>query len=125
MQEFLDSDSSGITVVARLPTDIQAQLGAKTTCVFLSSETRDSHKKHGWTAEDFACLQAVLDDGEVRTDRERHVVVACLEKEWWLASLKTTMDRREVYLLTFHRSNKRQIAKFSQSGRLVRPARNR
>jgi len=120
VQTFLESEASGLCVVARLPADIQAYFGAKTTRVFLSSETRDSHKKHGWTAADFAHLQTVLDRGEVRADREHHVIAAHHDGVWWYAALKVTRDLKEVYLLSFRRSNNDQIARIRKRGRLVR-----
>lgn len=120
MKDFLASDASGIVVVALLPADIQRHLGAKTTRVFLSSETRDSHKKHRWTAEAFARLQSILDQGEVREDRERHVIVAHHDSAWWCAVIKVTVGRREVYLQSLRRSNNDQIANIRMRGILVR-----
>lgn len=125
MEEFLSSEASGLLVVARLPLDIQAHLQARTGRVFLSAETRDSHRKHRWTAEDLARLQTVLDYGEVRTDRERHVVVAYLGEVWWYAVVKVTSDRHEVYLQSFRRSNEDQIANVRKRAVLIRPARMR
>ncbi|CBS91091.1 hypothetical protein [Azospirillum lipoferum] len=125
MEYFLEWDASGIIVVARLPADIQKHLGAKTTRVFLSSETRDSHKKHGWTPEAFARLQEILDQGEVREDRERHVVVARHDLVWWCAVVKVTVDRRGVYLQSLRRSNNDQIANMRARGVLVRPCRGK
>ncbi|WP_172428782.1 phage portal protein family protein [Azospirillum brasilense] len=103
LKDFLESQGSGIVVVARLPVDIQTHFGAKTTRVFLSSSTRDTHGHHNWTAEDFANLQEVLDRGEVRADREHHVIVAHLNDKWWYAALKVTKDQKEVYLQSFRR----------------------
>jgi len=123
LRAFLDSDASGVHVVATLPTDIQAHLDAKTARVLLSSDTRDRHKKHGWTADDFERLQAVLDLGEVRADRDRHVVVAHHDGRWWYAALKIAGNRNEVYLQSFRRSNADQIARFKGRGTLVRTGR--
>ena len=120
MKDFLESDASGIIVVACLPADIQRHLGAKTTRVFLSSETRNSHKKHRWTSEAFARLQAILDQGEVREDRERHVIVAHHDSVWWCAVIKVTADRKEVYLQSLRRSNDDQIANMRARGILIR-----
>lgn len=120
LDEFLTTQASGTIVVARLPADIQNHLQAKTSRVFLSDETRDSHRKHRWTGEDFARLQAVLDHGEVRSDRERHVVVAHHDGAWWYAVVKVTGDRREVYLQSFRRSNDDQVNNFRKRGALVR-----
>lgn len=123
LKDFLESEASGIVVVARLPADIQAHFAAKTTRVFLSSDTRDSHKKHGWTAEDLARLQTVLDRGEVRTDKEFHVVAAHQDGEWWYAVVKVTKDGKEVYLKSFHVMRKKQVIDFPKKGTLVRPRR--
>lgn len=120
MKDFLESEASGIIVVARLPADIQKHLGAKTTRLFLSSETRDSHGHHRWTSEGFSLLNDILAFGEVRSDRARHVVAAYFDENWWIASLKVTADLREVYLLTFHRSNERQIRKFRKIPEIIR-----
>ncbi|CAO3459012.1 hypothetical protein [Azospirillum largimobile] len=125
MKDFLESEASGIIVVARLPADIQRHLGAKTTRVFLSSETRDSHKKHRWTPEAFARLQEILDQSEVREDRERHVIVAHHDAVWWCAVVKVTVDRKEVYLQSLRRSNNDQIANMRARGVLIRRIRGR
>lgn len=109
MKDFLDSNASGLVVVATLPADIQAHLQAKTTRVFLSSDTRDSDKKHKWTSEDFALLQELLDHGEVRTDRDNHIVVAHINGVWRCAAVKVTGDRKEVYLSSFHRMRAKQV----------------
>lgn len=120
LKDFLEGNSSGVIVVATLPSDIQAHLGAKTTGVLLSSDTRDTHGHHKWAAEDFGRLQDVLSLGEVREDRERHVVAARFDGEWWMATVKVTVDRKEVYLQTFHRSNERQLRRFRKHPKLVR-----
>lgn len=120
MEEFLSSEASGLLVVARLPLDIQAHLQARTGRVFLTAETRDSHRKHGWTADDLARLQTVFDHGEVRADRDRHVVVAYLDDVWWYAVVKVTPNRHEVYLQSYRRSNDDQIANVRQRAVLIR-----
>ncbi|NUB14781.1 hypothetical protein GAY28_20315 [Azospirillum brasilense] len=120
---FPESEASGIVVVARLPADIQAHFGAKTTRVFLSSDTRDTHKKHKWTAEDIARLQTVLDRGEVRADKEFHIIAAHHDGEWWYAAVKVTRDRKEVYLQSFHVMRKKQVIDFPSKGTLVRTRR--
>ncbi len=123
VKDFLESDASGLVVVAKVPADIQAHLGAKTTRIFLSSDTRDSHKKHNWTSEDFALLQDLLDHGEVRTDRDNHVVVAHINGVWRYAAVKVTGDQKEVYLSSFHRMRAKQVYDFPNRGRLIRAAR--
>jgi hypothetical protein len=64
-------------------------------------------------------IVAVLDHGEVRADRARHVVVAHRDGRWWYAALKIACDRKEVYLQSFRRSNDDQIARFKGRGELV------
>jgi hypothetical protein len=106
--------------IARLPSDLQAHLGTLSETVLLSSATRDSHRHHGWTADEFGHLQAMLDHGEVRADRDRHLVIAHLDGNWRVAALKVTGDRKEVFLQTFHSSNERNIVRFKLRGVLVR-----
>ncbi|WP_137107777.1 phage portal protein family protein [Azospirillum argentinense] len=120
LKDFLESEGSGIVVVARLPVDIQTHFGAKTTRVFLSSSTRDTHGHHNWTAEDFSNLQEVLDRGEVRADREHHVIVAHLNDKWWYAALKVTKDQKEVYLQSFRRMRPADLPRFYQRGEMIR-----
>ncbi|WP_434623176.1 hypothetical protein [Azospirillum sp. B2RO_4] len=122
MKDFLEGDASGVIVVAKLPLDIQTHLKAKTTRVLLSSDTRDSHEKHRWTSEDFDHLQEILDRGEVRTDRDKHVVVAHLHGVWRCAILKVTSNLNEVYLSSLHRMRKKQVIDFPIKGSLVRQA---
>lgn len=120
LKDFLESEGSGIVVVARLPVDVQTHFGAKITRVFLSSSTRDTHGHHNWTAEDFANLQEVLDRGEVRADREHHVIVAHLNDKWWYAALKVTKDQKEVYLQSFRRMRPADLPRFYQRGEMIR-----
>ncbi|MFS2008974.1 hypothetical protein ACCD06_03785 [Azospirillum sp. CT11-132] len=123
VKDFLEGDASGVIVVAKLPLDIQTHLKAKTMRVLLSSDTRDSHQKHRWTSEDFDHLQEILDSGEVRTDRDKHVVVAHLRGVWRCAILKVTGNLNEVYLSSLHRMRKKQVIDFPAKGNLVREAR--
>ncbi|WP_211104153.1 hypothetical protein [Azospirillum sp. Sh1] len=120
MKDFLEGDASGVIVVAKLPLDIQTHLKAKTTRVFLSGGTRDTHGHHAWTAEIFAYLQEVLNRGEVRADRDHHVVVAHFNGKWWYAALKTTRDGKEVYLQSFRRMRPADLPRFHRRGELVR-----
>ncbi|MCM8736887.1 hypothetical protein M5E06_22465 [Azospirillum sp. A1-3] len=123
VKDFLEGNASGVVVVAKLPLDIQTHLKAKTMRVLLSSDTRDSHQKHRWTSEDFDSLQEILDSGEVRTDRDKHVVVAHLHGVWRCAILKVTGNLNEVYLSSLHRMRKKQVIDFPTKGNLVREAR--
>jgi len=91
--------------------------------VFLSSDTRDSHKKHKWTSEEFGFLQDLLDHGEVRTDRDCHVVAAHFNGQWRYAAIKVSGDRKEVYLASFRTMRKKQIIDFPTKGSLVRAGR--
>lgn len=125
VKDFLESDASGLVVVATLPADIQAHLRAKTTRVFFSSDTRNTHGHHQWTAEQLQRVQTVISEGEVREDRDRHVVAAHFDEQWWMATLKVTEDRKEVFMQTFHRSNERQVRKFRKIEKLVRSAKEK
>lgn len=124
LEEFLNSDASGVIIVAKLPTDIQAHLGAKTTRVFLSSQTRDTHKKHKWSKEDFSYLQDLLDHGEIRADRNHHIIAAHFNGKWRYAAVKVTEDGKEIYLSSFHDMRKKQVIDFPNKGTLVRRGRS-
>lgn len=114
---FLDGKSHKNIVVASVPLDIKAKLGANSDYVLLSRYTVDKQKKHPEiTAESYSKLQYLLDHGERLYDAKHHVTVIQHSSHPYVAVLKSTQSRHEVYLQSFRRSDAKNVASLKRRG---------
>ena len=114
---FLGGVGGKHIVVAKVPADIKARLGATTDHVLLSRYTADKQKKHPEiTARHYGKLQRLLDDGERIYDTRHHVTIIQHRSKPYVAVLKATQSGHEVYLQSFRRSNARNVASLKKRG---------
>lgn len=112
IRKYLESDDPAPIPIAVLPSDIRENLGANTDRVLLSRYTANKQRKHPEiTAESYAWIQDLIDHGERIIGRLLHVVVIQHRDQWFVAVLKATQARNEVYLQSFRRSDAKDIAK--------------
>jgi hypothetical protein len=108
---FLGGTGGKPIVVAKVPLDIKAKLGANTDHVLLSRYTADKQKKHPEiTAASYGKLQHLLDHGERLYDTKHHVTVIHHSSNPHVAVLKATQSGHEVYLQSFRRSDAGNVA---------------
>lgn len=64
-----------------------------------------SRKGQNFTADDYARVQRIIDQGEVFLSRE-HFAIGFIEEDgkFWRAVVKSTQDGSEAYLMTLHRA---------------------
>ena len=76
------------------------------------------------TPDDYARLQQVFDGGAAILEKDRTLVctIELDEGKWWRVVVKRTADRRETFLVAFHRIKPNQATIARRRGRLVRPA---
>lgn len=114
---FLRGGGSAPMVVAEVPSDIQSRLGTSAVAVYLSRYTVEKQRKHPEiTAQHYGRLQELLDGGERIYDKDNHVAVVHIGDEPYVAVLKATRDRREVYLQSFRRTDQKNIKALRKKG---------
>lgn len=111
IRNFLEVDDPAPIPIAVLPSDIRENR-ANTDRVLLSRYTANKQRKHPEiTAESYAWIQELIDHGERIIGRLLHIVVIQHRDQWFVAVLKATQARNEVYLQSFRRSDAKDIAK--------------
>ena len=99
---FLAGHGKNPVCVAAIPIDIRDKLGALSDAVMMSRHTADKQLKHPEiTAESYAWLQELLDDGERLYDKTHHATAILHRDQLYMAVLKVTRDKREVFLQSF------------------------
>lgn len=110
IEAFLSGASTEPIPIALAPRDIQAQIGAINRSIYLSRQTVLKQLKHPEiTAESYAWLQELLDNGERVYDRARHAIVIYLRGAPYIAVLKATADGMAIFLQSFRRSDAKNI----------------
>lgn len=110
--------------VAELHPSILARLDGRSRSVRLSRQTATKQaERHPDVAPGaYDRLQYLLDRGTVILERPRTLVFMAEldEGKWWRAVVKCTADRRQSFLVTFHRIKLNQIAAGCRRGVIVR-----
>lgn len=110
IEAFLAGESSDPLRIALAPRDIQAQIGATDSAIYLSRQTAVKQLKHPEiTAQSYVWLQELLDNGERVYDRARHAIVIYLSGEPYVAVLKATADGMAIFLQSFRRTDAKNI----------------
>lgn len=108
--KFLAGAGESPLVVAALPPDVKKALGANTDAVIISRYTADKQAKHPEiTADSFAWLQELIDNGERIYDVKNHVVVLQYREQPYLAVMKVTASGEYVFLQSFRRTDAKNI----------------
>jgi len=110
--------------LAQLDDYLLAVLGGESPIVRLSGETvRKQAEKHpDVTPDDYVRIQAMVDRGRVVRQGERTLVFVDKTEmgKWWRLVVKRTADRRETYLVAFHRIKPNQVRSTMQRREAVR-----
>lgn len=101
-------------VVATLSAERQQQFNAKTATVWLSDDTLVKQIKHRQGQPigmaDYAMVEDVINNADAhRVDNEHNIVFFRLRGAWYKAAVKTTQDKKELYLLSFRRARDSEV----------------
>lgn len=111
-------------IVAELDPSILARLDGRSKSVRLSQQTaaKQAERHPDVAPEAYDRLQYLFDRGTVVLEQPRTLVFMAElgEGKWWRAVVKCTADRRQTFLVTFHRIKPRQIAAGCRRGVIVR-----
>lgn len=112
--------------VGRIVNQARLHLTQKTSTILLSSDsTRHILSKHGDHMEPstLLLLPDALRNGLWIADRHNSCRISFFEKDSgvrYLAALKVTRDKKEVFVTTFHRAQKGQTKALLKRGNLLR-----
>ena len=123
--EAMNRSSTSDETVAALDDSLLAQLGGHSRFVRLSRQTAAKQRERhpDVTLGDYSRLQKVINQGAAILEKDRTLVFTAEldEGKWWRAVVKCTDDRRQTFLVTFHRIKPNQVAAAYRRGRLIRP----
>lgn len=129
-RRLLEGAGRGSVPVAMLPRLLADELGATTRVVRYSARTVEEHGHHPEVGPDVLPLigDLVLDAtvvAEAAGARALQFFGADPAGKLWKLVVKSTVDGKELYLVTWHRSNPRALRKALAEGRVVRGASGR
>ena len=120
--------SKPAAVVGMLDDAMLAALGGQSKQVLLSADTEEKQaKRHpDIRRDDYTLVPRLLDRGEAIREGEHTLVFVMTghDGKYWRAVVKRTADRRETYLVTFHRIKQSQRKKARLRGVSVREGRD-
>ena len=103
---ILDGSATGSTPVAMLSDRLSDALGSKTRTVLLSSDTASKQlRNHPEVKQsDYLHLADLIERGEARIAQQKNLILIEGRDLPWLAVIKKTKNRSELYLTTLYRS---------------------
>jgi len=118
-----DGSATGAVPVAMLPDDLARSLGSSSRVVQFSDYTAAKGRaKHPEVlADSYQVVTDLLDDGEIRLQGDKHLLLIGEGDLPWVAVIKRTLDGSENYLSTLYRaSSGRYVARLRERGETVR-----
>ena len=110
--------------IAVLDSAILATVGWRSAYVRLSSETARKQFEHhpDLAPGDYFRIQCIVDHGSAILEKDRTLVFVAkdLLGKWWKVVVKSTADRHQTYLVTFHRIKHNQVAAAHRRGTVMR-----
>jgi len=107
VKRILSDGAPGQVPIAALDTDIAARLGAETRLINISAATAEKQTLHHseLAPEDYARLVDLLATGRAVAQSETHLAFVGRDADLpWIAVVKRTLDRREVFLVSLYKS---------------------
>ena len=122
-QRIHDGSATGSVPIAMLSDELAQALDARSRAVLFSDSTAAKIRtKHAEVdGANLARLQDLMEAGEVRRTKDRHITVIGPGTLPWLAVLKRTADGSETYLSTIYKiSSARYLARLRQRSERLR-----
>ena len=109
-------------VIAALDEDLQRRLGAKQKAVLLSDETLAKQKQHHpeLALDEYRLIPEVVQKGKVIREKDARLYFFQRQGHLYMATIKTTEDKAENYLVTFFRVRPGHMQRKQRRGELIR-----
>lgn len=119
---FSRGEIEGERQVAIVPADLKAILSSSSDALLLSQSTaKKQYRKHpDISPDDYRRIQTMLQDGEVRSDRDAHVGLIHEQGKWFYAVIKATKTGKAIYLQSFRRSNPSDVEEIRNRSKIIR-----
>jgi hypothetical protein len=113
--QFVARGEPQVAVVAKLPPDLCWHIGASNSLVRMRHDyALKLHHKHKFTIDEFPLLPIAIDLGRVISDQTRRLTFYYFERvisnRWYQATIKTTRDGNEMWVMTFHAQNYAEVS---------------
>ena len=119
--------SIAVMPVGRLIKQARGHMSNEATAILLSSQTvrhiLSSHGDH-LSPSDLVVIPQVIQQGLWLADRDRACRISYQEHDTgrhFVLAIKATATRRELFVATFHRSNRKQFERLLRRGNVLRP----
>jgi hypothetical protein len=123
---FVAGGTPDIVSVARLPPDLCKKIGSSTSLVRMQHYyALKSAQKHRLRAAHFPMLPIIIDLGRVISDRPQHLSFYFYEDVvfggWLTATVKAAAMGTELWVATFHASNRKEAERMVKKYGVLRP----
>ncbi len=115
LRRIHEGTAKGSVPIAMAPKELAERLGAKTRVVqysdYTAEKNRDRHPEA--TPNDFVLIDEILHEGKIykRVDDAGLAIVKRIDGRLWVAAVKTTKNKREIYLTTYYKASSRYAKK--------------
>jgi len=121
---FLRTAAQGRRTVGRIGQSAAEALQTRARTVWISGQTAGKQReRHDLRFEDYALVQRILDEGVLFLEANGLNLQGFIEADGrlWKAVVKTTRDRDELFLTTFHRARPNDLrAAFREESKIER-----
>jgi len=131
-KRFLEGRYEKEIAIAQLSQEMADYLGASSRNVHLHQDyVHKAIRKHGFGPEHFPLIFEVVDYGLALAESHRPLHLTFLhyaegpdgEADWYQVSVKRGFEDRRIFLVTFHRSNRSEVARKGRKFTTIRPGR--
>lgn len=121
-EQFVQGEVEGFAPVGHIDDTLAAAIGSTAREVRLSSESmrkqRENHPE--LSVAEYRLLPRVMQNGMVIRDKERVLMIFKRVDRWYRATIKSTSDGHELFLVSFHRAEEKDIRRLRRRGKVIR-----
>ena len=113
---------TGVATVGYLDDALRTSIGAKTRAVTLSDETLKKQKiEHpDLKLDEYEVIPDMFRDGLVIQESDQVLIFFRVGKRLYRGVVKSTADRNEIFMSSFHRSHRKNVKQARNRGKVIR-----
>jgi hypothetical protein len=123
--QFIASGNPSKITVGKLPADLCRIIGSDSPFVRLRHDyALKLHRKHSFPVDELPLLPITIDLGRVISDEPRRLTFYFFERvlanRWYQATIKSTRDGTEMWLMTFHPQGQDEVTRMCRRCPILR-----
>jgi hypothetical protein len=123
--QFIASGSPSEVIVGKLSADLCRVIGSDSSLVRIRHDyALKLHRKHNFPVEELPLLPIAIDLGRAISDQPRRLTFFFFERvisnRWYQATIKSTQDGREMWVLTFHLQDQAEVTRMCRRCPILR-----